>query len=196
MGPPFGRGASCFFDRFQFAWPKSAQSAIGRGLDLAFRCGVIRDVIRDVASEVSLRAFLIEPQGGSTQLAHAAPPACFVAKCVILFHGHAKPRHAVPAMVRPTKNGRCSLCLLTPNEERGKVLYWAKRCRQECPPLESDRGREAAVGGLSPPEAFPPDAFFSANRDLLLEKRFGELPPDRLRETGLPEHLLKRDASF
>ena len=55
---------------------------------------------------------------------------------------------------------------------------------------ESDRGREAAVSGLSPSKAFPPDAFFSADCDLLLEERFGELRPDRLRETGLPEHLL------
>jgi hypothetical protein len=46
------------------------------------------------------------------------------------------------------------------------------RCGQECPPLESDRGREAAVGGLSPSETFPPDAFFSADCDLLLNEPF------------------------
>ena len=54
---------------------------------------------------------------------------------------------------------------------------------------ESDRGQGAAGSGLSPSKAFPSDAFFSANCDLLLEKHFGELPPDRLREVGLPEHL-------
>jgi hypothetical protein len=61
-----------------------------------------RDVIRDVASQLPLRAVRTERHGNPTARPHAAPPAHSVAKGVTLHHGHATPRHTVPAMVLRT----------------------------------------------------------------------------------------------
>lgn len=58
--------------------------------------------IRDVASQLSLRAVRTERHGNPTERAHAVPPAYFVAKHVIFFHGHATPRHTVPTILLRT----------------------------------------------------------------------------------------------
>ncbi len=59
-------------------------------------------VIRDVASQLSLRAVRTKRHGNPTERAHAAPPAHFMAKHVVFFHGHASRRHTVPAILLRT----------------------------------------------------------------------------------------------
>ena len=62
----------------------------------------IEDVIRDVASQSSLRAVRTERHGNPTERAQAALPVYFVAKHVIFFHGHVTPSHTVPAILLRT----------------------------------------------------------------------------------------------
>ena len=69
-------------------------------------------VIRDVASQLSLRAVRTKRHGNPTEWAHAAPPAHFMANHVIVFQGHATPRHTVPAILNP---GRCIRGILESN---------------------------------------------------------------------------------
>ncbi len=59
-------------------------------------------VIRDVASQLSLRAVRTERHGNPTERGHATFPTHFVTKYVTSLHRYAPPRHAVPSMVLRT----------------------------------------------------------------------------------------------
>ncbi len=86
-------------DNVQGAFSLGLMTLGMRNMYAKFTISGLQDVIGDVASQSSLRgAVRTEPHGNPTERAHTAPPAYSVAKYIILLHGHATARHAVPGI--------------------------------------------------------------------------------------------------
>jgi hypothetical protein len=116
--------------------------------------GELYYVIRDVASQLSLRTVRADRHGNPAERTHAAPPAYFAAKYVRLLRGHGAPGHTVPVIVCRTAQRGAYLGLLLWENSRVPECRAAEPLRRGSPEgpgrIGDFRRTRATVRGGSP----------------------------------------------